>query len=314
VVQKKIYTAVMIVIILLLMGAALYFYHQQPGAPKAAIIDQLSSSELTSSSRDVNQTFIDAATALLYTRFPEVDYYSDNATVDNYKNLPSDGYKLIIWRAHSAIDESGYIAISTCENNGTSDYPQYSNGELTLCDILGDPRMYFAITPKFVTEIMSGRFDDTVIILMSCNGLKEGYTRTAEALEEKGAGAIISWDGWIENANNDGATALLLNCLINENNTIQEAVDKIPQQQSVYGPSELRFFPTSNQTADYRIPNYNEKTATSNAWLGGILSLRLTQAERCNCANYEIVDSVKALDVSTALKRSHITDYEAAPQ
>jgi hypothetical protein len=303
----------MIVVILLLIGAALSFYHQQSSGPKAAIIDQLSSSKLTSSSRNVNQTFIDAATALLYTRFPEVDYYSDNATVDNYKNLPSDGYKLIIWRVHSALDESGYVAISTSENNGTSDYPQYSNGELTLCDILGDPRMYFAITPKFVTEVMSGRFDDTVIILMSCNGLKEGHTKTAEALEEKGARAIISWDGWIENPNNDGATALLLNYLINENNTIQQAVNKIPQQQSTLGPSELRYFPTSNETADYRIPNCNEKTATTNARVRTMPNLQQTEAERTNCANHEPVDSAKLLGVSTALKRSEIADYEAAP-
>lgn len=310
--KKAIFAAVAIVVILLLMGAGLLVYFKHATEAKAAIIDQLSSSNLTSSSRYVNQTFIEATRTLLSTHFPEVDYYSDNATVDNYRSLPSDGYKLIIWRAHSAIDESGrFIAISTSENNGTSDYPQYSNGELTLCDIFGDPRMYFAITPKFITEVMSGRFDDTVIILMSCNGLKEGYTKTAETLEEKGAKAIISWDGWIEDTNNDGATALLLNYLINGNDTIQQAVKEIPQQQSSRGPSQMQFSPTSNETAEYRIPNYNQKTTTSSVWFDAMPTLRNAKAEGSNRASHELeVDSTKLLNVSTALKRSRPTGCE----
>jgi hypothetical protein len=39
-----------------------------------------------------------------------------------------------------------------------------------------------------------------------------------------------------------------------------------------------------------------------------------TKAERGYCTNHKIgVDSAKALGVSTALKRSRITDYEEAP-
>lgn len=313
--KKTIYIAVTAVIILFLLGFGLSLFLQQPtraSVPKAAIIDQLSSSMLTSSSRYPNQTLIDEARALLYTRFPEVDYYSDNATVDNYRNLPSEGYKLIIWRAHSALDESGkFIAISTSENNGTADYPQYSNGELTLCDILGDPRLYFAITPKFISQVMTGRFNDTIIILMSCNGLLEGYTGTAKALQDKGAKAIISWDGWIENPNNDNATEHLLNYLINESDTIQQAVGKIPQQESALGPSRLQFFPGDIETAGYQIPNYNNKTVATSDWFYSALTMRNTEAERDNLANHEPeVGSAMLPGVSAALKRSRIAGYE----
>jgi hypothetical protein len=318
--RRTIYVGATIVVILIVVVATLSFYLQKPNStngttPKAGIIDQLSSSDLTSSSRDVNQTFVDTTTTLLYKYFPEVDYYQDNATVNNYANLPSEGYKLIIWRAHSALDPSGYVAISTTENNATSDTQEYESlyrdGRLTLCDIEGDPTLYWAITPKFVSETMSGRFDGTVIILMSCNGLEGGYTKTAEALEERGAKAIISWDNWIGAYDNDGAAALLLNYLINENDTIQEAVAKIPQQQSPLGPSQMRFFPTSSGTADYRIPNYNEKATVSNLWSGGMQTFRNVDAEGNNRTNYEPeVDSAKLLDVSIALKRSRIADYE----
>jgi hypothetical protein len=313
--KRTIYTGATIVIILIIIVATLSFYLQKPNnsTPKAAIIDQLSSSDLTSNFRYVNQTFVDTTTALLQKYFPEVDYYQDNATVDNYAKLPSEGYKLIIWRAHSALDPSGYVAISTTENNVTSDTPEYESlyqdGRLTLCKIEGDPTLYWAITPKFISETMSGRFDDTVIILMSCNGLDNSHTKTAEALEEKGAKAIISWDDWIGASNNDGATALLLNYLINENNTIQQAVAKIPLQQSPQAVSQMRFYPTS--AGDYRIPDYNEKATISNAWPAGMPTFRNVDAEGSNRTNHEPeVDSAKLPDVSIALKRSRIAGYE----
>jgi hypothetical protein len=219
------------------------------------------------------------------------------------------GYKLIVWRAHSALDESGYIAISTSENNGSKDYEQYSNGELTLCKIAGDPRFYFAITPKFVAQVMSGRFEDTVIILMSCNGLKQGYTKTAEAFKEKGARTVISWDQWIESNDNDNAIALLLGYLLDENDTnISEAVRRVPTQP---GPSSLSYFPES--AADYHIPNYNKKTVASITGPDAMLGPRETSAERSNCANYKLVDLARWLNASTASKRSKIIDYEEAP-
>jgi hypothetical protein len=315
--KRTIYIGATIIVILIAVAGTLSFDLQKPisSTPKAAIIDQLSSSDLTSSSRYVNQTFVDTTTTLLHKYFPEVDYYQNNATVDNYEKLPSEGYKLIIWRAHSALDPSGYVAISTTQNNVTSNSPEYESlyrdGSITLCDIEGDPTLYWAITPKFVLETMSGRFEGTVIILMSCNGLESGYTKTAEALEGKGAKAIISWDNWIEASNNDGAAAQLLNYLINESNTIQQAVAKIPQQQSPLGPSQMRFSPTSSETADYRIPNYNEKATVSNAWYGGMPTFRNVDAEGSNRANQEPeVGSAKSLDASIALKRSRTTGYE----
>ncbi|HXX86857.1 MAG TPA: hypothetical protein VEH86_00220 [Candidatus Acidoferrum sp.] len=311
--KKTIYVVVVIAAIIIVVGAALSFNQQKPNSstPKAAIIDQLSSSDLTYSSRYPNQTFVNATATLLREYFSEVDYYSDNATVDNYEKLASEGYKLIIWRAHSAIDPSGYVAISTTENNATSDYTSlYMANKLTLCDIEGDPTFYWAITPKFISETMTGRFNDTVIILMSCNGLETGYTQTAEALQEKGARAIISWNNWIEASSNDGATAMLLNYLIDQNNTIQQAVSKIPPQQSPLGPSQMQFFPTNNETANYHIPNYNEKTTVSGALSKGTLNSETIDVEGMNRADHELqVDSAKLLDVSVALKLSEIAGY-----
>jgi len=268
--KRSVYIAIAIVVMLIVLtGFFLYRSPSRPIQPKAAIIDQLSSSELTPTSRFPNQTFVETAKGMLYKRFPQVDYYSDNATVDRYKSLPSLGYRLIIWRAHSALDEDYFIAISSSEMCDPQNYPQkynqYSSDQLTLCNITGDPNLYFAITPKFVEECMSGRFEDTVVVLMSCNGLKERYTKTAQAFIEKGVKAFISWDGWIDSASNDQAITLLLDYLIDKNNTIGEAVHKTPSYSSEpYGRSTLDYYPRPG-VANYCIPNYREANTVNNA-------------------------------------------------
>ncbi len=208
-----IYAALIIIIIIVPTVFVLQLIASPPKKPKAAIIDQLSSSHLSPSSQYPNQTFIDFARSLLSQRFDTIDYYSDNASVENYKQLPSKGYKVIVWRAHSALDlDAKYVAISTSERELQTSYDQYiQNGQLTLCNITDDPYLYYAINPKFIREVMSGRFEDTVIIMMSCNGLKADYTETAAAFQDKGAKVLISWDGWIGSADNDDATAHLLN-------------------------------------------------------------------------------------------------------
>lgn len=275
--KRLVYVAIAIMAILILTGFFLYRYPNQPSQPKAAIIDQLSSSQLTETSRFPNKTFIETAKELLYKRFPKVDYYSDNATVDQYKRLPSLGYKLIIWRAHSALDlKSKYIAIFASERYDPKIYHQYlAHDQLTLCNITDDPNLYFGITPKFVKECMSGRFEDTVIIFMSCNGLKLEYYKTAETFREKGVKVFISWTGWIDPSDNDHATTLLLHYLIDENNTIREAVDKTPSYSSpLWGPSRLDYYPTILEVADYHIPNYKQNNIASNAEFAAITILR----------------------------------------
>jgi hypothetical protein len=193
-----------------------------------------------------------------------VDYYSDNATVENYRQLPSKGYRLIIWRAHSALDlSSSYVAISTSDKDDPVKYDQYMReGKLTLCQITDDPDQYFAINPKFIREAMTGRFEDTVIILMSCNGLNDKYLGTAQALRDKGAKVLISWNEWIDSDNNDDAVTQLLGYLIDENNTINDAVHKIREYDSPgLPPSKLKYYPMTAETAGYRIPDYRQETS-----------------------------------------------------
>jgi hypothetical protein len=260
--KKLIYIAIAVMIILV---PAVYFYSvsvTEPNQPKAAIIDQLGSSKLAASVRFENRTFVEVAKELLHGRFSVVDYYSDNATVEQYKELASRGYKLIVWRAHSALDlKSKYVAISATDKYRSDYYDAYlDNEQLTLCNITGDSdlsKMYLGITPKFVKEVMNGRFEDTAIILMSCNGLRNGYYGTAHAFEDKGARVFISWDEWVDFQDNDYATSLLLRYLLSENDTVSVSTNRIPAYASGSGAIvRLRYDPEN--AADYRIPCYKQ--------------------------------------------------------
>jgi hypothetical protein len=258
--RKLIYAFLTIIVVLIPL---VYFYSAattKQEKPRAAIVDQLSSSKLGETIRNKNATFVEAVEHLLQERFSMIDYYSDNATVEQYVHLASLGYRLIVWRGHSALDPSGYVALASTDKYGLKDYDTYlENDQLALCNITGDASLYFGITPRFIEQVMGGRFTDTVIFLMSCNGLNEGYLKTAQAFENKGAKAVISWDNWVSSFDNDGAADILLQYLINENNTIGQAVSRMPLYSPDYGWAELKYYPP--ETSDYYIPDYRQSTA-----------------------------------------------------
>ena len=266
--KRLIYIAVAATLILIPAAYIFSISITQTSPSTAAIIDQLGSSKLAANIRFENLTFVEFSEKLLHSRFSVVDYYSDNATIEQYKELASKSYKLIIWRAHSALDlSSKYVAISATDKYN-SNYDQYlDNDQLTLCNITGDSdlsKIYLGITPKFVTEVMNGRFGGTAIILMSCNGLRNGYHKTAQAFEEKGAAVFISWDDWVDFENNDCASGLLLQYLITDNETVSAAISRIPPYPSESGATvHLLYDP--EDAANYRIPSYvqNGESTTS---------------------------------------------------
>jgi|Deesub1362A_J573_1020465.scaffolds.fasta_scaffold01075_7 hypothetical protein len=291
--HKKNLVYIIITLIFLTLFLITFFqfiYPENTIQPKAAIIDQLGSSLLDEAIRYSNQTFINTTKQLLSKKFSTIDYYSDNATVEEYKNLASKGYKFIIWRAHSALDKQKFISISTSEEYKAKKYSTYmENGQLSICNVSG--HFYFGITPKFLNEIMSGNFEDTVIILMSCNGLKQGYHKTAKAFKEKGVKALISWDSWIDPRDNDNSIELLLKYLIIKNWTIGKAVDEIPTKSSEFGPVKLRYYPTTLEVKNYVIPNYKETNLTSKIWLNTIVISK----KRGRLAN--LIDTISILTV-----------------
>jgi len=199
----------------------------QSSLPKAAIVDQLSIFQ-------PNQAFAQAATILKNAGFI-VDYYDgENVTVEFYRELPKQGYSLIILRAHSCIEYSGNqttgnIDIFTSElfnedKAATTYFMEAINDRLTRVFFTEGGTEYFGISPKFVEYSMKGRFNNTTIIMMGCDGLRPGYTTIAEAFIKRGAKVYIGWTGPVTSTHSDRATICLLQALIVKKQTIKKAI------------------------------------------------------------------------------------------
>jgi hypothetical protein len=193
---------------------------RQDPVVKAAIVDHLSISW-------PNPAFVTECTAILEDAGYDVDYYKGgDVTVELYRDLPTYGYKLIILRVHSAyVPKYLSLAMFTSEPYSKQRYiyEQLRNRVASGCVEPyqeGDPR-YLVITDKFVRFSMEGSFDDAVVIMMGCKGIKKC---AATAFIEKGAVAYVGWDGLVSARHTDRATIQFLKRLLGEKQTIAQAV------------------------------------------------------------------------------------------
>jgi hypothetical protein len=294
--RRWIYVAVVIVTLLIPTAILLYLNIGQNFQAKAAIIDQLRIFH-------PNETFKNEAVRILEKKFERVDYYPE-ATVELYEKLPSLGYKLIVWRTHSALGVKEnviqtWIAIATSEKYVPGKYSyEIEKGQIAVTKFIqpSSNARYFGITPTFIRERMQEKFShDTLIILLSCNGLVyiEDAPEHAKAFVLKGAKAVISWSYWVNPVHNDNAGTLLLRLLIEENKTISEAVEEVPpdtSQEKIV--SKMRYYPQTPEVGSYRIPNYkmrkNQTTVNLNFFQALILGERKTFQFSASSANDRI--------------------------
>jgi hypothetical protein len=231
-----------------------WHFPDHAGNATAAIIDQLSSLQ-------ENDDFIGNVTRELEDYGFEVDLYQgENITVDFYRRLPTYGYKLIIFRAHSGIlEQDGEVMLRTVvftnEEYSESGYPLLQvYGQLAMGRAGEGFPMMFGITPEFVraksvvgqATDMEGRFDDTVIIMMGCSGI--ALPDLAEAFVDKGASVYLAWDRSVELYYVDDATPYLIRQLCFEKLTIEEAVANTMAAKGSdpqYG-AELIYYPSDN--------------------------------------------------------------------
>jgi hypothetical protein len=216
------------------------------GGPKAAIVDQLYNLQ-------PNEAFITEVTTELENCGFEVDLYQgDQVTVDLYRRLPSYGYKLIIFRAHSGILSAEGVEIERTLLFTNEPYSWFRYGIEQLDDRLAMARvgegypMVFGIPPKFISKSMEGRFDNTVIIMMGCSGIY--YPDLATAFVDKGASVYLAWTASVNLGYVDRATSYLIAQLCSEKLTIEEAVNST---MNVIGPdpkyeAALRYYPRQN--------------------------------------------------------------------
>jgi len=192
--------------------------------PRAAIVDQLSVTQ-------PNPAFAETATDLLEQAGYGVDYYpGEEVTVEFYRRLATWGYELIILRVHSALGRVGdqpadWVTLFTSDSYHQTWYrKEQEKRQLSTVSYYEDGPEYFGIMPGFIKSSMKGDFPDTTIIMMGCDGLKSDSI--AEAFVEKGAKAVVAWDGHVSSSHTDAATERLLQHLLVDGLPLQEAVSQ----------------------------------------------------------------------------------------
>ncbi|MDH5374689.1 MAG: hypothetical protein OEW95_02615 [Candidatus Bathyarchaeota archaeon] len=255
-------TIIFIIFIITVLAFLIYISPRQTSTPptdnpagnKAAIIDHLSISQ-------PNQIFVDNATAILEEAGYEVYYFGgEEVTVNFYRNLPSQGFSLIVFRVHSTGESTvenvtlDWIVFFTSEQYSNLKYlPEQYNAELVWVRFAQeDSPKYFGITPRFVQNRINGDFDETAIIMMGCDGLK--YYSMAEAFERRGAKVYMGWTGPIMADHTDTATIHLLKHLLLERATIAEAVIETRKEvgSDPIFDSQIMFYPIT--ATQYTIP------------------------------------------------------------
>jgi len=190
---------------------------------KVALIDQLSASYPNPSFKDeFVRIFKDAG-------FSSDTYGSAEANIDLYRNLPSLGYRAIVFRVHQSTPVE-YLLPNDRPITGPpvylftgEPYDEHKYVVEQLSDLIVPAReingskIYFAIGPQFV-QSMSGKFQNTVIILAGCSGLYSADL--ADSFIIKGASVVIGWQRFVQMDYTDKAIIRLLKALVLERTTI----------------------------------------------------------------------------------------------
>jgi len=248
--------ALVLILVVVVVAYAVYMYLPQyqtnppPSGLRAAIVDHLS---LTFP----NETFVETANKTMTEAGYTVDYYSgENVTVDFYRGLPALNYQIVIFRVHSALSQENKppLALFTSESYSQSChvYDQLNDRLIgVVYRVEGQDQQYFGIPPVFVKSSMNGRFPNSTIIVMGCNGLT--YKDMAEAFIEKGASVYVGFRNPVSASHTDQTTARLLQHYVGEGLTLKDAMIKTYDE---VGPdpaydSVMLYYPTEagNQTA-----------------------------------------------------------------
>ena len=228
------FVALAIVLVAAIGSAALLVFSRggegSPSGPKtAAIVNQLSLTQ-------PNPEFVSAARSLLAEAGYLVDYFpGEQVTVDLYRSLPQRDYDLIILRVHAGITtevdltsgeklETEYVSLFTGEPYAADKYPEEQLNRLGKAVYYDGADPLFGIGPRFVEESMEGTFDDTLIVMMGCDGLRS--QRTGQAFLDKGASAFVSWSKPVSASHTDATTERLLENLLREGLGASEAVSR----------------------------------------------------------------------------------------
>jgi hypothetical protein len=243
------------------------FQMGQPSS-KAALIDSLSLS-------DPDPPFVSNLTRTFSSAGIALDYYGPSqVTVGLFRNLPSQGYRMIIIRSHTAtfFGVPTSLAIVTSEPYTKSKYVYEQLVGQIAPAVVRPGNTYFAITPSFVRDAMQGNFWGSVIIQMGCSTL-QGHHAIATAFMVKGASAFVGWDDSVGSSYTDLTTKNFVSSLVH-GHVIGEAVASAGGPDPTYN-GRLSFLDPATVSHD----RFDNAIATFGEW-AILLCVTLLVAEK----------------------------------
>ncbi len=226
------------------------------GPPKAVIIDQLYD-EMP------NEFFHQKATEYLEAAGYEVDIFTTkDVTLGFYKTLPEKNYKMVVVRTHGVTDSGNeksllflgerysedryiteqllgnvekatpFLELNFAQKEESSQWvivnDTYRYKKTPVKVTATNSGEYFAIGPKFVNDVMSGEFSDTVFLLGGCSTAKN--PSLVKALINRGASSVVGWDDTTSSGDNDRYMLMYLKETLVNKMEEQKAVDYIMER------------------------------------------------------------------------------------
>lgn len=249
----------------------------RPGSKTAAIVDQLSLTAPNPAFVDRATSLLQSA-GYTVDYFP-----GETVSVGLYQRLPALGYDLIILRSHSArisaegaksddvalftgepIDLSTYNLVGVPPPAATAAAEAQARARLAgsgdepaplldatevkgVIPVYYDPDSgelpFFGLRPAFISWSLEGRFEDSTVVMMGCDGLRSDTL--ARAFVGRGVGTFISWSEPVSAPHTDAATERLLELMVVEGVPVAEAVHQTMDElgpDPAYG-GELAYYP-----------------------------------------------------------------------
>ena len=209
--------------------AALVFIIFTPQPPLAVIVDGLSADY-------PNPDFLSSTLAILQKAGYRTQLYQGmNVTVELYSRLASLRPKLILLRIHGGVltyqgQKIGGVGFFA-EPYQAGKYPEEVLHYLGVGKPFLSNKEYFVATFVYLRDFMQGRFDDTTVMVMSCNSLED--EAMAKVFTDKGSLAYIGWTGSVTPEHMDKAGLLLLQRMIAEK---LSAADAVARTSAEVGP------------------------------------------------------------------------------
>lgn len=144
-----------------------------------------------------------------------------NFTLNYLKGLRTT-HDILVLRVHSAV-YNGQVWILTGERYDLGNHiVEQMLEEVKMATPDYESRNVFSFGSDFINHYMNNYFDNTIILMMGCNGLS--YYDLAESFIDNGALVFIGWNGPVSLTHTDKAFKRLIQALTEEGLSVQDAV------------------------------------------------------------------------------------------